>query len=91
MATYTIRIDDRGRQVLLQALSMVKNAAAEPLIQGEVNQENLTQHEELLQLHRGILYVSPDPEPEVEAETEEPVVGPEAGINGGTGVDEQPN
>ena len=86
MATYTIRIDDRGREVLLQALTLVKNAAAEPLIQGEMTQENLQQHEELLQLHRGILYVRPDPEPEVE--TEEPVVGPEAPINGGHGVDE---
>ncbi len=83
MATYTLRIDDRGREVLLQALSMVKNAAAEPLMQGDMSQENLQQHEELLQLHRGILYVRPDPEPEVE----EPVVGPEAGINGGAGVD----
>ncbi len=91
MATYTLRIDDRGREVLLQALSMVRNAAAEPLMQGDMSQENLQQHEELLQLHRGILYVRPDPEPVVEEETEEPVVGPEAGINGGTGVDETPN
>ena len=91
MATYTLRIDDRGREVLLQALSMVRNAAAEPLIQGDMSQENLQQHEELLQLHRGILYVRPDPEPVVEEETEEPVVGPEAPVNGGHGLDEQPN
>jgi hypothetical protein len=87
MATYTLRIDDRGREVLLQALRMVKNAAEEPILQGDFDQETLQQHEELLQLHRGILYVRPDPEPEVE----EPVVGPEAPINGGHGIDETPN
>jgi hypothetical protein len=66
---------------------MVKNAAEEPILQGDFDQETLQQHEELLQLHRGILYVRPDPEPEVE----EPVVGPEAPINGGHGLDETPN
>ena len=83
MATYTLRIDDRGREVLLQALKLVKNAAEEPIINGDFDAETLQQHEELLQLHRGVLYVRPDPEPEVE----EPVVGPEAPINGGQGVD----
>ena len=87
MATYTLRIDERGREVLLQALRLVKNAAEEPITKGDYDQETLQQHEELLQLHRGILYVRPDPEPEVE----EPVVGPEAPINGGHGVDEAPN
>ena len=77
MATYTLRIDDRGREVLLNALKLVKNAAEEPILQGDFDQDLLQQHEELLQLHRGVLYVRPDPEPEVE----EPVVGPEAGIN----------
>jgi predicted methyltransferase len=87
MATYTLRIDDRGREVLLQALKLVKNAAEEPIVNGEFDAETLQQHEELLQLHRGVLYVRPDPEPEVE----EPVVGPEAGINQQATVDEQPN
>ena len=77
MATYTLRIDDRGREVLLQSLKLVKNAAEEPIVKGDYDQEVLQQYEELLQLHRGVLYVRPDPEPEVE----EPVVGPEAGIN----------
>ena len=80
MATYTLRIDDRGREVLLQALKMVKNAAEEPILKGDFDSELLQQHEELLQLHRGVLYVRPDPEPE----TEEPVGGPEAGINQST-------
>jgi len=87
MTTYTLRIDERGREVLLQAVKMVKNAAEEPILKGDFDQEVLQQHEELLQLHRGILYVRPDPEPEAE----EPVVGPEAPINGGHGVEETPN
>ena len=91
MATYTLRIDERGREVLLQAVKMVKNAAEEPILKGDFDSEVLQQHEELLQLHRGILYVRPDPEPVVEEETEEPVVGPEAPVNGGHGLDEHPN
>ena len=92
MTTYTLRIDERGREVLLQAVKMVKNAAEEPILKGDYDQEVLQQHEELLQLHRGILYVRPDAEPVVEEPVvEEPVVGPEAPINGGHGVDETPN
>ena len=70
-------MDSRGREVLLNALKLVKNAAEEPILNGDFDQETLQQYEELLQLHRGVLYIRPDPEPEVE----EPVVGPEAGIN----------
>ena len=77
MNTYTIRIDKRGRDVLLSALKLVKNAAEEPISAGDFDDEALRYHEELLQLHRGILYVRPDPV----VEDEEPVVGPEAGIN----------
>ena len=86
MATYTLRIDDRGREVLLQALKLVKNAAEEPILGGDFSDDLLKQHEELLQLHRGVLYVRPDPEPEVE----EPVVGPEAGINQSSQVVDTP-
>ena len=70
MNTYTIRIDEKGRNVLLQALKMVKNAAEEPIMNGDMSTETLQQHEELLQLHRGILYVRPDEKPEEET-TEE--------------------
>ena len=77
MDTYTLRIDKRGRDVLLNAIKLVKNAAEEPIAQGDYDDETLRQHEELLQLHRGILYVRPD----AVEEDEEPVVGPEAGIN----------
>lgn len=82
MSTFTFRIDQRGREVLLNAVKMVRDAAAEPIVAGDNSQELLQQHEELLQLHRGLLYTSPD-----EEVVEEPVVGPEAGVNGGHGVD----
>ena len=70
MAYYTLRIDDRGREVLLNALRLVKNAAEEPILQGDFAEETLQQHEELLQLHRGVLYVRPDPEVEEEPATD---------------------
>jgi len=68
--TYTIRIDDRGRQVLLNALSLVKKAAEDQIVNGDTSQEALQQHEELLQLHRGVLYIQPDPVPEPQPEPE---------------------
>ena len=83
MTSYTFRIDPRGREVLLNAVKLVRDATCDSIVAGDNSQEVLQQHEELLQLHRGILYTSADPEPE-----EEPVVGPEAGINGGHGVDD---
>lgn len=85
MATYTFKLDDRGRQVLINALRLVKNAAEEPLLNGEFTEENYSQFEELNLLHRGVLFVRPDPDPE------EPVVGPEAPINGGSGLVDIPN
>lgn len=90
--TYTLRIDERGRQVLLQALKMVKEAAEQPILEGDQEEQTLTQYEELLQLHRGVLYVKPDIDyksveeapasttPDVSDDgVDEPVVGPESG------------
>lgn len=77
MANYTIRIDDRGRRVLLNALKIIKNVTENSILEESFSQQKIKEHEELLQLHRGILYMRPDPE----VEMEEPVVGPDAGIN----------
>lgn len=85
--TYTIRVDDRGREVLLSSVKVIKNNLESLILSGDVTTETIQQHEELLQLHRGLLYLRPDPEPEVE----EPVVGPEAGINQHPRLDELPN
>lgn len=63
MATFTLRIDERGRDVLLNCVELVKKAAQDQVVSGDYSDDTLTQHEELLQLHRGILYVRPDPEP----------------------------
>ena len=87
MKTYTLRLDERGREVLLRSLRIVKTAAEEDIVDGNFSETSLKAHEELLQLHRGILYVRPDAEPEVE----EPVVGPDAGINQHHSLDTLPN
>lgn len=63
MATFTLRIDERGRDVLLNCVELVKKATQDQVVSGDYSDDTLTQHEELLQLHRGILYVRPDPEP----------------------------
>lgn len=77
MTTYTFRIDETARDVLLSSLKLVLNAAEQPLVSGEFSDESLQNYEGVSQLYKGILFVKPDAEPEVE----EPVVGPEAGIN----------
>lgn len=72
MTYYTLRIDERSRQVLLNSLRLVQNAAEEPILSGVYDEEQRIRYEELLQLHRGILYIQPDPEPSTE-----PVDNPE--------------
>ena len=62
--TYTYKVDERGRQVLLNAVKLVRDAAAEPIVNGDFSEETLSTHEELYLLHRGLLYIRPDPEPE---------------------------
>jgi hypothetical protein len=86
MKTYTIRVDARGREVLLSSVKTVKNSLESEIISGDYDESLVNRHEELLQLHRGLLYVRPDAPLE-----EEPVVGPEAGINQHPRLDELPN
>ena len=86
MSTYTYKLDERGRQVLLNALRIVKNAAEEPLLNGEMTDENLQQYEELNLLHRGVLFVRPDPDPDVierpqEGDAYDPVKASGNGLN----------
>lgn len=66
--TYTYKVDERGRQVLLNAVRLVRDAAAEPIVNGDFSDETLSTHEELYQLHRGLLYARPDAEPEAPLE-----------------------
>lgn len=66
--TYTYKVDERGRQVLLNAVKLVRDASAEPIVNGDFSEETLSAHEELYQLHRGILYTRPDSEPEAPLE-----------------------
>ena len=78
--TFSIRFDERTKQILCAVLDNTIQQVSQNISAGDYSEELLSQHEELVQVKRGILYTRPD-------EVEEPVVGPEAGINGGHGVD----
>ena len=78
--TFSIRFDERTKQILCAVLDNTIQHVSQSISAGDYSEELLSQHEELVQVKRGILYTRPD-------EVEEPVVGPEAGINGGHGVD----
>ena len=78
--TFSIRFDERTKQILCAVLDNTIQQVSQSITAGDYSEETLSQHEELVQVKRGILYTRPD-------EVEEPVVGPEAGINGGHGVD----
>ena len=78
--TFSIRFDERTKQILCAVLDNTIQQVSQSISAGDYSEELLSQHEELVQVKRGILYTRPD-------EVEEPVVGPEAGINGGHGVD----
>ena len=79
--TFSIRFDERTKQILCAVLDNTIQQVSQSISAGDYSEELLSQHEELVQVKRGILYTRPD-------EVEEPVVGPEAGINGGHGVDD---
>lgn len=72
MADFTIRIDDRAKQLLLEILEQAKDQVAREIKAGDYTEKALVAHEELLQLHRGVLYVAPnapvDVAPAVESE-----------------------
>ena len=78
--TFSIRFDERTKQILCAVLDNTIQQVSQNISAGDYSEELLSQHEELVQVKRGILYTRPD-------EVEEPVVGPEAGINGGHGIE----
>ena len=83
--TFTVRFDERTKQILCALLDNAISQTSQGITAGDYSEELLQQHEELMQVKRGILYSRPE---ETETEpVEEPVVGPEAGINGGKGLD----
>ena len=77
--TFTIRFDGRTKGVLVQALLDAQTRAAAAVVAGSYEDETLLTAEEIGQVLRGVLMTRPEVTPE------EPVVGPEAGINQQTG------
>ena len=80
VTTFTVRFDERTKQILVSLLEQATAQMTARIAEGDYSEEALQAHEELIQVKRGILYSRPE-------EPEEPVVGPEAGINGGEGVE----
>ena len=81
VTTFTVRFDERTKQILVSLLDQASAQISQQITAGDYSDEALQAHEELVQVKRGILYSRPEV-PEVE----EPVVGPEAGVNGGEGI-----
>ena len=81
VTTFTVRFDERTKQILVSLLEQATAQITQRIAEGDYSDEALQAHEELVQVKRGILYSRPET-PEVE----EPVVGPEAPVNGGEGI-----
>ena len=87
---YTLRIDGRSKDIILSALSDLQNRIESAVSNGATDEGTTQAYDEILQLRRGIA-LAPGEEVDTEAlklqqetpteEVEEPVVGPEAGIN----------
>ena len=65
--TFSIRFDERTKQVLCLLLDNAIQQTSQGITAGDYSEEILQQHEELLQIKRGILYTRPD---EVDKPTE---------------------
>jgi len=84
---YTLRIDGRSKNIILSALSDLQQRIESSISNGTTDEGTLSSYDEIGQVRRAIA-LAPGEEIEIESqEVEEPVVGPEAGINGGHGVD----
>ena len=81
VTTFTVRFDERTKQILVSLLEQATAQVTQQISAGDYSEEALQAHEELVQVKRGILYARPET-----AEVEEPVVGPEAPVNGGEGI-----
>ena len=87
---YTLRIDGRSKDIILSALSDLQNRVESAVSNGATDEGTMQAYDEVLQLRRGIA-LAPGEEVDTEAlqnaqmadeaPAEEPVVGPEAGIN----------
>ena len=69
VTTFTVRFDERTKQVLCAVLDNAIQMTSAQIVAGDYTESVLQQHEELLQVKRGILYSRPE-EPETEEEVQ---------------------
>ena len=65
VTTFTVRFDERTKQILCALLDNAIQQTSQGITAGDYSEELLQQHEELVQVKRGILYSRPEV-PEVE-------------------------
>ena len=58
--TFSIRFDERTKQILVSLLDNAIQQTSQAIIAGEYTDELLNQHEELTQVKSGLLYTRPD-------------------------------
>ena len=68
---FSVRFDERTKQVLCALLDNAVTQTSNAITAGDYSEELLQQHEELVQVKRGILYTRPE-EVEVKEEPEAP-------------------
>ena len=69
VTTFTVRFDERTKQILCALLDNAISQTSQGITAGDYSEELLQQHEELVQVKRGILYTRPEaPELDTEAE-----------------------
>ena len=69
--TFSVRFDERTKQILLLLLDNGIQQTTQQIAAGDYSDELLQQHEELSQVKRGILYTKPDEPEEVEEKPKE--------------------
>ena len=88
---FSVRFDERTKQVLCALLDNAITQTSNAITAGDYTEELLQQHEELLQVKRGILYTRPEEvaveSPEEPVPTEEEVATPKHGLDATGGVE----
>ena len=69
VTTFTVRFDERTKQILCALLDNAIQQTSAGITAGDYSEEILQQHEELVQVKRGILYTRPEV-PEVDTPAE---------------------
>ena len=68
MKAFSVRFDERTKQILVALLDRAIQETSQVIVGGEYGDEVLNQHEELVQVKSGILYTRPE---EIEEATED--------------------